>query len=217
MVDSEPRVQIFRELTIQDAASYFDALGAAIEQALADPWSRDHGREAELNESSSTRYLAFRRAGDEVMPGATLYLSPRDSDVYVPNIVPTDIHSLDMEQYNSLLIEFADRTDEAVAGLGLELDVGSDQADLSSELDPDVYSALKLFSRTSNRSTGSSHPSDRDKWMEFICALVDSGYSLSPGLLQEWLVADGWPEETAFDLILQFEFGVAILRHANQR
>lgn len=216
MVDSEPQVQIFRELVIQQAAPHFDDVGAAIEQALADPWSRDHEREAELNESSSTRYLAFRRASDETLPGATLYLSPQNNDVYVPNIVPTDIGSLEMGQYNDLLMEFVDRTAQGVANLGLEMDIGSDQVDLSSELNPDVYSALKLFSRTSNRSTGSSHPSDRDKWMEFISALVDSGYSLSPGLLQEWLVADGWPEETAFDLILQFEFGVALLRHANR-
>ena len=180
------------------------------------PWSRaaDVERVADL----ARRYSVFLRAEADNIPAALLHLLAAARRVYVANIVPVDPGGLTMEQYNRILVEFAERFGQAAAlDLGLTLNIGSDVVDLGEELDSNTFSALLAFSRGSTRSTGSSHPLDRERWYAFLVQLHRSGGELGTGVLQEFLIRDGWSESVTWDLVIQFEFGMGLLRYVEQR
>ena len=76
----------------------------------------------------------------------------------------------------------------------------------------EAAAALNRFSVTANKSTGSSHPSDRCRWFEFIFAAHRAQGRLDSDILARWLAeVEDWPSEVANDLVIQYEFGIALL------
>lgn len=211
----EPLVPCFRELEFINGAQVFDPLTQGIERRLKGPWERDRG----LEEGPILRgeYRVFRRHPSNGQPGLLLHLMAEDERVLVANIVPTEVGQLTTDDYNAAIVDFTDRfARPAARELGIEINLGSEFIDLESELPADVYSALTAFSRTANRSTGSAHPMDRDRWFDFLVRLYRSGGDVPSWVLQEWLTLDGWPESTSYDLIIEYEFGMGLLRYVEQ-
>jgi hypothetical protein len=183
----------------------------AVDGHLVRPWS--HAADIEESPVLARRYRVFRR--DEVgdVPAALLHLLDDGHRIYVANIVPTEVGELSIGQYNEILVEFAERFgDEAARQCGLEALLGSDVVDVGAELDEATFKRLIAFSRAANRATGSSHPMDRERWHDFMILLHRSGRELEPSVLQEFLMLDGWSESVAWDLVLQYEFGMGLLR-----
>lgn len=211
MLSDYPRVPQFRELQFSGEPRDLDALASAIENRLGSPWSR--AADVEEGPVLGGQYRVFRREEDAQLPAALLHLMDDGQRILVANIVPAGGDGLSENQYNGILVEFADHfAGEAAREIGLLMEVGPDEVDLGNELDEDTFRALLLFSRTSNRSTGSAHPSDREKWFDFMIQLHRSGRAVSTGVLQEFLMREGWSESVAWDLILEFEFGMGLLR-----
>jgi hypothetical protein len=204
-------------LELPGAASRLDEYVEEIDARLDRPWER--ARDIEDGPVlSGHRYRVFRRHETADGPGLLLHLLASGQRVYVANIVPTEVHQLTTDEYNAALVEFSSRFAEpAAAALGLAIDLGVPEVDLAAEVGEDVFQDLLAFSRASNRSTGSSHPSDRERWFRFLVALHRSGIELSTGLLEQWLLLDGWPESVAHDLMLEFEFAMGLLKHVDGR
>jgi hypothetical protein len=208
-----PLVPQFRDLVVPDASAHFEELVGEIERRISSPWSRD--QETEQSRHLGGRYRVFGRQDTTAGPGVLLFLITRNYDVEIANVVPTgDRHELTMQEYNEAVAEFNDRfLAEAASILGLEVSLSETELDLGQVLDEGTFRALLAFSRASNRATGSSHPSDRQRWLSFIVAAYRTGANLSSGDLQSWLVLDGWSEDVVFDLIVQFEFAMGLLRY----
>ncbi len=66
---------------------------------------------------------------------------------------------------------------------------------------------FRKFSRTANKSTGRAHPSDEEKWLEFIYSILKNGEYLAIEDLRFFLQEDRWDEQTALELSLDYEYG----------
>ena len=205
------QVETYTELVVLQAAGVYEELSEALTAGMEVPWSRDEETEADLHDAS---YTVFIRNETANRPGVRLFLIPRDNDVQVANIVPVDHGSISMDEYNGTASEFADRfVRPAAEQLGLDTTLTPPNVDLSEELDPEAFEALRLFSAGANKATGSSHPMDRERWFDFLVKHSRSGRDLSTDFLQQWLMNNGWSEQVSFDLILQYETARDLLEY----
>jgi hypothetical protein len=213
--DEYPIIARFRELDFPGTtAKDLDPLTNAIELLLASPWER--ARDVEQAPIFRGEYRVFRRLPEDQHPGLLLHLVvAADSVIYVPNIVPTEKAELGIEEYNEALVDFHHRFALAAAtSLGFSVRLGDDKIDLQSDLSKEVFAALVAFSRGSNRSTGSSHPMDRERWFKFLLLLHRASLELPTWVLQEWLELDGWSESVATELAIEYEFAMGLLSYA---
>ena len=100
---------------------------------------------------------------------------------------------------------------------GFEIEVTSNRQSLDDWLSVEAAAALRRFSVLANKSTGSSHPSDRERWVAFLIKAHQDERSFNSDLLMRWLVeVEGWPEEVADKLASQYEFGLDLLDQYDQ-
>ena len=112
------------------------------------------------------------------------------------------------------LVEFHDRFAVPVAQeLGLRIILTPDDVDLEVWLSPATAQALRSFSRNANKSTGSAHPMDRDRWYAFIFAAHRENARFDSSTLYRWLSeAGGWSGSMASDLSREYEQARSLLR-----
>jgi hypothetical protein len=214
------KVKVHQELTIgplnrdQEAA-----LVSRLENRLANGWSRNKDREEEMSRTIvSSKLYCFRCNKKNKREAASLYLAragdPSADLLYVSNIVPTDLRELTYDQYNFILCEFHERFAKPVGdSMGIRVELSRAEQTLEDWLSPQLANLLKLFSHAANKSTGSSHPMDRERWFDFLIAIHRAREHLDTGLLERWLVEEEkWPDDVAFDLICEFEFSQGLLR-----
>ena len=72
--------------------------------------------------------------------------------------------------------------------------------------------ALRRFNALANKSTGASHPYDRQRWFDFVIQTHTDRSELDPDLLHRWLIeSEDWPEDQASDLAIEYERSRALL------
>jgi hypothetical protein len=76
----------------------------------------------------------------------------------------------------------------------------------------DAFTALEKFSGLANKSMGSSHQLDRDRWCDFLIKLYRNGVKLDRELLKEWLIQEGWSSDMASNLACEFDFARDLLK-----
>jgi hypothetical protein len=83
---------------------------------------------------------------------------------------------------------------------------------------PEVADKLRRFSRAANKSTGSVHTGDFDRWLDFLTEAHRRDCTLPPDLLGRWLrEEEGWPEDTVAQLVTQYEFGEGLLHSYDRK
>lgn len=159
-------------------------------------------------------YLAFIYNG-EFLPAATLYIMIEEykTEWCVGNIVPINKGELTYDEYNELLDNFYHNVLENIRIQGIEYVYDSDgNYNILDEISNDALSCLKAFSNAANKSTGSGHPSDRERWFKFICTTVNDDRIIDSNNLTRYLHEDlGWSQDIAFELGCEYEFGVGLL------
>jgi len=201
----------FRELyvDIDDETALINDLAETLEPL----WVRDEEREKEVRTLPSQVMYCFRRVRTDGLD-AQLWLT-RDSNnrLRVTNIVPLKVNQLKMEDYNALLLEFADQANLAqkVKNAGGTLEITEAKYSLDDIVDVDTARSLRLFSSAANKSTGYSHPCDMERWLAFITSAFRSDRNLSSDDLEKFLIEDGWSFEIAIDLACQFEYSLQLL------
>ena len=214
-------MEIFRELFLRGERERLIAAAEAIEPALSDGWKRDREVEGRVRTMGGDRpeycFTCFRSADRQA---ALVFLTEQELGVfYVANVIPDETGQLSHGEYNAILEEFYERfvrpcTEQA----GVQAELTPAQVDLEYWLSPPAARKLRLFSAAANRNTGSSHPSDRDKWMDFVVAAHHERSSLTASLLHRWLIeVDGWPSEVADRLASEYESGRELLGFADGR
>lgn len=205
---------VFQDLTLLPGGDDLLKVRAALIASAAAPWRHDRDAEDETRKlavSDVDRIVFVRDAGDGV-EAAGLFLWSKNGSYEVTNIVPRETASLGESGYNTVLRDFIARVVEpAAAQADFRIAVTTPEQTLDDWLPDAAASALRRFSATANKATGSTHPSDRERWQTFLIAVHGAGPPLATALLKRWLVEDGWTEDAAQELTSEYEFGLALL------
>ena len=214
---NEPNsIEVFQDLALRGPANARDKLRLALIERASPPWA--HAEDAEKRLASITvlegDILAFEREADDLLPAAGLTLWSRPDGYEVTNIVPREMGQLGYAKYNALLQEFvAQIAEPAAAAARFSVEVTAGNQSLEDLTSPEVAKALRQFSGAANKSTGSSHPADRKRWMRFLVLAHLSGRDLGAETLGRWLIEiEGWDDNSAHELAIEYEFGRDLLR-----
>lgn len=181
---------------------------------LKKPWSRAYENE------KNSKYLGevafcFQREKDATLPAAGLSIFKKGGNSwYIPNVVPIESGQLNYEEYNDIITEFYESCLMPLSAqhdIAVEISTGElEDEDIVGEI---PAKKLKAFSNCANKSTGSAHPSDRNRWFEFIVTACNSENDIDTGDLKRLLQQQGWSEALALDLVIEFEFGRDLIKH----
>lgn len=186
-------------------------------------------------------YIAFDYNGNEadhaevsIYYGADAW---REGYIKVGNIVPLQKDRLSIEEYNAVLDLFYaeiilpnQRKMENIEIVGPESDVFDPLKYISKE----ALEKLERFCDCANKTTGSAHPSDGERWFDFICQTVDDNQTLDYDTLYRFLMDEeywgkkgtgflgcmghfAWDESHAAELALEYDSYVRILEYYKNR
>jgi hypothetical protein len=211
-------MKTFRDLYIHLNGVNVDAFSELLEKVTKVPWVRRKDKEKELG-GIEERPICFEALkGSDVSPAA-LFIFPKEGEtLWVSNIVPTEESELTYDQYNFALENFYENIVlSAIDGTAITADLTSDQVSIGSVAGDAVEKALIRFSNLANKSTGSSHPLDRERWLEFLVLAHEAKSDLHTDMVIRSLVELGWSEEKAIELGIQFEFAEDLLSYIQER
>ncbi|PKM53576.1 MAG: hypothetical protein CVV00_11845 [Firmicutes bacterium HGW-Firmicutes-5] len=220
-------MKIFRELYIRGNSDQLQEFIGQIKSFVVGDWS--FKKSDRLSD-----YLLFNYNGDKV-DNAQVSICVGDringGELHVGNIVPLKKSSLTTEEYNAVLMQFYNdiikKYNESGASITIQ-EPSDDVFDPSSIISEEALKKLKLFCAVANKSTGSSHPNDQERWFDFICQTVDDkrmfDYTTLADFLQDkeyWgpklndnirVLGDyAWEEDMANDLASEYENACEIL------
>ena len=77
---------------------------------------------------------------------------------------------------------------------------------------PDSALALRHFSHAANKTTGSAHPKDRERWLRFLSLAHADAKQMDPARLARWLTEiEDWDGDAVHGLIAEYEFALELL------
>lgn len=182
-------------------------------------------------------YIAFDYLGNQVNQAeVSIYYgseSWRQGYIKVGNIVPLQKNQLTIDEYNAILDLFYK---EIIVPNLTRLTGITVYGPESDEFNPLNYISLvalkklELFCDTANKSTGSSHPSDEERWFEFICQTVDDDRIFDYDTIFRFLIDEdywgkkdpsfigamghfAWDEEHAIELATEYDNYVRFLKY----
>ena len=215
MTDAVKQLEVFQDLYFYGPANKRRALRRALLGRVVLPWRRAEEKEKQLSRSAGedTDILAFQREAGDGLAAATLFLWSRPDGYKVSNIVPLEVGDLGYTRYNAILHDFQQRIAEPAAQqVGFQVKTTPACQSLEDWLSPKAARALQLFSRAANKSTGSSHPLDRERWFQFLIEAHLANRPLDTRTLARWLAkVEGWDDENANELAIEYEFGLELL------
>ncbi len=196
-------MKTFRDLYLHLNGVDMSDLANKLTNQCQPPWSRNKDKEDHLGILEGPP-LCFER---NLSPSAALFLYQQDKDTwYVSNIVPTSTSELSYDEYNKVLEDFLNSIVEPVINnTTVKAEMTRDEITIGSVAGEEVEKALASFSLLANKSTGSSHPSDRKRWFNFLVLANKSASDLGADLVYRALMEQGWSDEQANKLAGQFE------------
>jgi hypothetical protein len=205
-------MKTFQNLYIKLNNDSIESFIEKITQNCNENWQRDFERE-ENAKYFREKAFSFKYTGKNELPSAGLTLFENENAVwYVPNIIPIEMKELSIDEYNKLLVDFKKTLIEpAIQNTTITITITKDEVSLDDFIDQKAVDALKRFSSLANKSTGNSHPNDKNRWFEFLVAAQKSEKKPSFEMLKATLIEQGWSEEFAYDLAFEFEHGQELL------
>ncbi|GLQ99058.1 hypothetical protein [Dyella mobilis] len=212
---TETSIEVFQDLRLQTLPG-----GASVREAILGevraPWRHAMEKEKVLLSagSHSKDVIALVREPFEGIDRSALVLWEDADGYYVSNIVPESVGQLSIAQYNTILQDFVACIATPASRSGaFRVELTSAQRSLADWLDAGTAAALRRFSGAANKSTGAAHPLDQERWFQFLIRAHRSSARMSPGDLARWLrEVDAWPEESAHELAVEYEFASALLQ-----
>lgn len=156
----------------------------------------------------------FTLEGKEEFSPVSLWLAVESSsELSLCNIVSDKKMSLSYSEYNKLLYNFcANVIEPAKSETGIEVVLTKSEVSINDLVPGRVAEKLLRFSRAANKSTGSSHPSDKERWLDFLVAVHDNRCDLSDTNLRRLLCEEeGWTEDIAIELMSEYSFSRELL------
>lgn len=182
-------------------------------------------------------YITFDYVGNEVASAeVSIYYGKdtwRQGYIKVGNIVPLRKDQLSIDEYNAVLDLFYEDVIvpnqtylKGIKIVGPESEVFYPLKYISQK----ALDKLERFCNSANKSTGSSHPSDEERWFDFICQTVDDNRIFDYDTLFRFLMDEeywgkrdegfvgvmghfAWDEEHAGELATEYDNYVRILQY----
>lgn len=219
-------MKIYKELCFYGSEDDFRAFATGISKYLPSNW-----KDPQLNTAADQLVVSY--LGKEEEP-AKLFLCKSKYEnkacYRVTNIIPANVNELSIEQYNRILDIFYQNVIVPYKRANIPLQVEgptSDQFDPLSIISRPALDKLRQFSLMANKSTGYSHPLDKQRWFDFICQTVDDGRIFDVETLAKFLQdkeywgngKDGtgfsstWTEEMAWELAGNYELSCDLLMY----
>jgi hypothetical protein len=133
------------------------------------------------------------------------------------NIIPVETRSLEFKEYNFILNKFYKLF---IVGLASQFDatvtLTKSEKLIIDTIGNEAFQSLKSFTNLANKSTGNSNPYDFERWCEFVFIIFRKNIELSSTELEVWLIENGWGEEMASKLALDFEYSISLLEKYEQ-
>jgi hypothetical protein len=207
-------MKVFQDLEIKGSASKLLQLVAAVEQDLRDGWTLKH-EQGILASTSANREFCFACTATAQRKAAELWLVLRQDKTVlrVGNIVPREQRSLSYDEYNQILREFYHEfVKPQVDRLSLHATLSRPEVTIDDFASPATVKLLMSFSRTTNRATGATHPSDSERFNRFVISAHESHDTIDTDILQRWLVEEeGWSIDEASELTNRYVEGRSLL------
>jgi hypothetical protein len=170
-------------------------------------WCVDRAESERIAGALGRRHYSVKGGGTSY-PEVLIGFTSEAADTWeVHNVVPTQVGEISVEQYNRALLDFYDahiRPHEGTPGLTAAPPRG--EHDLSEYMGEEGVRLLEWFSGAANMSTGSSHPMDFRRWLDFVVYCHMKKVSVPGDLFVSALVDDmEWPDDTASELFGQYE------------
>lgn len=207
---------LFLRIDAQHSPEFF----AALDENLPAGWSRAKDAEERAKSGLDREFYYYLRASAEGRVGAMVAIYRRDAEtLYVSNVVPSDSGRLEHDEYNAILREFCEQALQRVeTKFPTAFVLAGEDLDLGRLMSTAAFAKLQTFSAAANKSTGSAHPLDLDRWFDFLVELHTGKHRLDTASLGRWLTeVEGWSEEQAADLRQEFAFALGLLRYADQK
>ena len=215
MTAADNAIEVFQDLDLTYAGDA-SALADALKRHVRAPWR--HAEEIESMMADASRaddgqHLVFERIASDGVRASRLVLYRTEGSYRIANIVPTDeSRGLGERGYNDALNDFVDRVLKPCEADGLSMTLSSRLQKITDWTSVEAANALHLFSAAANKATGASHPLDAERWRAFLIADHRARSSLNSHNLRRWLVeVEEWPEEEAWDLIIERENALELL------
>jgi hypothetical protein len=205
----------FRDLKLVGPDDRKADFRAALVAAASGSWRHAPEREEKASVyPRDTDILVFEHLKTNDLAAAGLVLWGHDGGYEVTNIVPIEERELKYRAYNALLDDFLAKVVLPInAAFGFTVETTSAQQTLDDWVPKSVADALRRFSASANKRTGTSHPMDQQRWFAFLIAAHESRANLDTGRLVRWLhEIEDWPEDDASDLAIEYEQGLALLK-----
>jgi len=215
----EKSIEVFQDLHLRSRPSS-SPIRESILAKVQEPWRHDPEREEDIRVHASNEedIIVLVRASFDDIDESGLVLWQEHDDYRVANIVPRNVGELGIAKYNAILRDFVTRVAEPSAQSGsFDIELTSPNQTLEDWLDTEPAVMLRRFSRLANKSTGAGHPKDKERWYAFLIATHSASKRLDSDQLARWLVeVEGWAEERAHELAIDYEFALGLLEQYDQ-
>lgn len=223
-------MHIYKELSFVGDKPAFDAF-----KQIAPTLVRGHWKYSQSEGMKD--YIAFDYLGSKVdQAEVSIYYGSntwRQGYIKIGNIVPLRKNQLSIEEYNAVLDLFYEEiivpNQSRLEGLKI---VGpeSDVFDPLKYISKEALKKLEHFCNGANKTTGSSHPCDEERWFDFICQTVDDNQTFDYDTIYRFLMDEdywgkkesgflgamghfAWDEEHAGELATEYDNYVRLLRY----
>lgn len=213
---SEPKIHLFRELLLASPAGP-GPLKEALIASAQQPWKHAIDEEISLYRGypNSISVLLLTREESDGVDACMLTMLQDVEGLKLTNILPRKIHELGPARYNAIIDDFLEMVvAPAKKKIAIETRIGDEFLSLETVMGKEAANALKAFSKSANKLTGTSHPFDQKRWFEFLLAVDRVGAKPDLEQLFRWFVeSEGWPKEAAYLLVEQYQFGTSLLAY----
>lgn len=128
------------------------------------------------------------------------------------NIVPVETRRLEFKEYNFILNRFYELFIVDLASeFNATVTLTKPEKLLIDTIGNEAFQSLQSFSNSANKSTGNAHSYDFERWCEFVFIIFRKNIDLSSTELEAWLVENGWSDDMASKLALDFEYSINLL------
>lgn len=206
-------MKIFRELKIGRDSIQINHFINRVNNYVSGDWKYKHDE----------GYLFFDYTGN-LLPQSqiSIYINEQQKGfIRVGNIIPLQKSMLSVEEYNKILLKFYEDIILPFKNANPDVIIDEPSDDTFNPLQIISQSALEklqLFTSAANKSTGSAHPNDRERWFSFICQTVDDDkmfdYDTLKSFLQDetfWGKDKAWNELFSEQLAEEYELCCEIL------
>ncbi|QTL37980.1 hypothetical protein [Pseudoalteromonas viridis] len=205
-------MKVLRDLHITINKGDFDELADYLD-TINPLWIRDRKREEEVLNESGFRMYCFNKFLEEACFASLILSDSDEKTLSLINLVPVKQSRLSEAEYNAVLCDFAASVlDKANDKGNFSYELTAEDKSLEDWLTSEASGALRSFSNLANKSTGYTHPSDKQRWFLFIQSVFYSDSQFEPDMLEQFLEEDGWAKEDAQNLATDYEYSLDLLK-----